>query len=147
MLQYIYTSPFPLTQASSSRRTLRINTDIGGQSGFFVCLLCLQATTREVSASVSLIIQTEVPFVDWKQMLMWGGYYAYTTQNAKSTVINLRQQEAKIRLNAVLQVSAQHMETPTHFLSYCSFLSLLFNNGRRRLLTALLIFLWKAPRP
>lgn len=30
MLQYIYTSPFPLTQASRSRRSLGINTDIRG---------------------------------------------------------------------------------------------------------------------
>lgn len=66
MLQYIYTSPFPLTQASSSRRNLGIDTDIGGQSSFLACLLCLRAAdaadaadaaTWEVSASVFLITQ------------------------------------------------------------------------------------------
>lgn len=40
--QYIYTSPFPLTQALSSRRRPGINTDIGGLSSFLAYLLCLK---------------------------------------------------------------------------------------------------------
>lgn len=43
----------------------------------------------------------------WEQIVnVLVGYYSYTTQCAKSALINLRQKEAKIRLNAVLCVSA-----------------------------------------
>lgn len=65
-----------------------------------------------------------MPFFDWEQIVnVLGGYYSYTTQCANSALINLRQKEAKIRLNAVLRESAWHTETPTHLLNYLSFLN------------------------
>lgn len=45
-----------------------------------------------------------MPFFDWEQIVnVLGGYYSYTTQCAKSALINLRQKEAKIRLNAACE--------------------------------------------
>lgn len=60
-----------------------------------------------------------MPFFDWEQIVnVLGGYYFYTTQCAQSALINFRQKEAKIKLNAVVHVSTYHMETPTHLLNY-----------------------------
>lgn len=70
-----------------------------------------------------------MPFFDWEQIVnVLGGYYSYTTQCAKSALINLRQKEAKIRLNAVLRVSGWHMQTPTHLFNY-SWVILSFRNN------------------
>lgn len=45
ILQYIHTSPFPLTQAFSSHRSWGINTGIGGESSFPAHLLFYRANT------------------------------------------------------------------------------------------------------
>lgn len=83
-----------------------------------------------------------MPFFDWEQIVnVLGSYYSYTTQRAKSALINLRQKEAKTRLNADLCVRVLHMETPTHLLNYSWAILCFLNNAwdkQRRLLTVLL---------
>lgn len=64
MLQYIYTSPFPLIQASSSWRSLGINTDIG-KGGRAAFLPALPASCHQGGLCFSFFNYTNLSALLW----------------------------------------------------------------------------------
>lgn len=85
VLQYIYTSPFPLTQTFTSRRIPGIDTDIWGQSSFLACLFYC----RQGGCCFSVFNYTNLSGLI--PLNVFEGYYSRTTQCAKSALINLLQ--------------------------------------------------------